>query len=1838
MPATQDPGARAAAGGAPGAPVSVPPPSAHPGAAAPGSPGAAAKAVAAIAAARLAASQGRPGPALGAPAAAPAAYGGGGAGFAGQRPGGFPGAAASGAPGQMPGAAPMMGGGAAKPDWTEHTAPDGRKYFYNARTKQSSWEKPDELKTPQERAAAAAGPAGAAPPAASAWKEHTAPDGRKYYYNRVTKESRWQMPDEMRAALGLPAGGGAAPGGAATAAAAPAAAAGRPGPEAQVVKLTSAAAAAAGPANWVQTGPTPHYATTAEAKDAFKALLTNAGVSSGMNWDESMRLIVQDRRYGALKTLGEKKTAFNEYVQARKKEEAEEARQRRMQAKEGFYAMLDESKDLEVTAGYRPKFSRARDLLELDPRWQAVDSGKEREDLFEDWVDEKEKLDKEARKAETKRKRAAFRELLERSTFIKFDTSWRKAQDRLAGEPDFDALDKLDRLAVYEEYIRELERLEREEREKEKEERRRQERQHRDAFRALLAKHREEGIINAHTRWKEYVPIVAEEESYKAVERNTSGSRPRELFQDVLEEMEAEYGKQRDAVKAAVKELSLQVGVDSQLEAFREALAPRRAEGGELAAVSDTSIKLYHDELLGRAKEEAYRAEKKHRRAREDFAYMLKHMRDIRPDTTWEEAAAACGEEPEWGALDSEEEKRALFGEFIEKLKAKEAERAERKRGREDGGGGGADSGSDREGDRRDKKKKHKKDKKSRHQSDASDDDERRSKKHKDRRHKERTRSRSKSERSQRRVRSDTEGLQFNTLEPEAAKAGDQLVKGSGHHLEGIVIAPLLAAMAQQDEARCELLVVGAGPAALHLVARLPDKLRQDTVVVDRSGGWLHDWTARQNRLAAPLLRTPVQQHPHAAPLALQAYVEKHGRQQELVPVFKGFAPVPHTSLFLNFCSSDVIGELPAALRTPCHDTVLRIEPLAGSAGCRVHLASGKVLAAQAVVYTPANRSPVIPAWAKALPAAPPHTPPAETSSAPSGSEPAEAGGEAVADELAATPAEQAQPPASASSSPAPLPAGMQTWDSVDLRTAELAGKRVVVVGGGMSAGLLAAGAAERGAHVTLVCRRPLKPQPFEVDVGWWGAKQLSAFRQVDSSALRLRSCQRARRQGSVHLPVWRRLTQQAVAGRLTVLEGWEVASAGQLDGSQGSWRLTLKPYFHEQTREQAAAPSLFQQAVAATAAVGQRTGASQGVPNPQAGATPQPDTAPLADAVPTAPQTPLPAQQQQQPPPQQQQQQEVSLETQLVWLCCGSAYDAAADPVLRGLQLAAPTLLAGGYACLDDEHLCWPGAGAYIAGRGALLSVGPTAGDLPGMRLAADRIAASLRRLGYADGPVWASAQQSLLRRLCTSDATGSSSSSSAAAAGEADVVSRLAAAVAAATAALGPLPLEAEGLPFEDPKPKVSVSKPSSLIDVSDLSPALPRRELQQYKMIDDEFELTVVCQLEEGVPLDKVRVLFGERQLEMWAVGQVAAYHLHVPRLYGRIIVKKCKFKVNQKARKVFLMLQKDSDAEPLPAMLLSQRPAQPRPGLLIQCALAALILLLCFFATRRPCTAPAPLAAAAAPAQLPLAAAAAAAAGSQQYVNVTYDPLAHSINASSFPPPKRRAGFKAVDNANAIKYDSFVGDIVSKMPFETVLDAGTGNGQLVRARRARNRAAWGIELSQAVLERDAADLLAAGLVEQGSLTDLPYADSQFDLVFSADVLEHILPDQADDVVRELVRVAKRDLVLSISLKSIHNDELHTLLRPRARWEALFAEHGAVPNRALVWALQQKDISFTRDDYSDCRQEGDAEDGGRFEVCTVQQTWLVGATGQEVRPHRAITPANGELEPWMFAFRKV
>jgi hypothetical protein len=49
-----------------------------------------------------------------------------------------------------------------------------------------------------------------------------------------------------------------------------------------------------------------------DAKNAFKEMLESHKIGLDWTWEQSMKKIINDKRYGALKTLGEKKQAFNE--------------------------------------------------------------------------------------------------------------------------------------------------------------------------------------------------------------------------------------------------------------------------------------------------------------------------------------------------------------------------------------------------------------------------------------------------------------------------------------------------------------------------------------------------------------------------------------------------------------------------------------------------------------------------------------------------------------------------------------------------------------------------------------------------------------------------------------------------------------------------------------------------------------------------------------------------------------------------------------------------------------------------------------------------------------------------------------------------------------------------------------------------------------------------------------------------------------------------------------------------------------------------------------------------------------------------------------------------------------------------------------------------------------------------------------------------------------------------------------------------------------------------------------------------------------------------------------
>ncbi|KAK1412999.1 hypothetical protein QVD17_34673 [Tagetes erecta] len=620
----------------------------------------------------------------------------------------------------------------ASSDWQEFTAADGRRYYYNKKTKQSSWEKPLELMTPLERA-----------DASTVWKEFTTAEGKKYYYNKDTKQSKWTIPEELKLARELAekeASRGLISPATLTSSAldqAPASAVSVNEVSSSPVAVTPAipvgnapsnvgseslitaagASAVAASANMqssplgktensssqgvpivldevsvqdteeakkgmavagkVNTTPIDEkagddeqflYASKQEAKIAFKALLEEANVKADWNWEQAMRVIINDKRYGALKAHGERKQAFNEYLMQRKKIEAEERRLKQRKAKEEFTKMLEESKEL--TSSMR--WSKAMALFEDDERYKAVDRPADREDLFQSYLVDLQKKERAKAQEEQRQLRSEYRQFLETCGLIKVDTQWRKVQDRLEDDERCSRLEKIDRLEIFQEYIRDLEKEEDEQRKIKKEHIKRVERKNRDEFRKMLEEHVASGTITAKTQWRDYCQKVKESVAYQAVASNTSGSTPRDLFEDVVEELEKKYHDDKTRVKDSLKSKKVTVLPTWTFEDFKAAL-----EEDIISSLSDINLQLVFEDLLERAKEKEEKEIKKRQSLVKDFTELLHEIKEITASSSWDESLQLFEESSEFRAIGDESVAREAFEEYIARLveKAKEKER-----------------------------------------------------------------------------------------------------------------------------------------------------------------------------------------------------------------------------------------------------------------------------------------------------------------------------------------------------------------------------------------------------------------------------------------------------------------------------------------------------------------------------------------------------------------------------------------------------------------------------------------------------------------------------------------------------------------------------------------------------------------------------------------------------------------------------------------------------------------------------------------------------------------------------------------------------------------------------------------------------------------------------------------------------------------------------------------------------------------------------------------------------------------------------------------------------------
>jgi len=295
--------------------------------------------------------------------------------------------------------------------WQEAKAADGKIYYYNVQTKATQWTKPVELMSSAEvkpfrsladsrspaddMAESIAGsrleraqgrrrktllvyypPPPSPVPYASASRR--ADRKQTYRYHAQTRETTWSMPDEYRQALekvqhtpphGLPAMPAFVAGGTQ-----------QSGQQQQQQQSQNTERALAIPGQMMEaaadgtarpmTLPTsitasdknePQYSNFDEAESAFVKLLRRSNVGTDWTWERTLRAIIKEPQYRALKDPKDRKAAFDKYIIELKQQEQEKAKDRIAKLRQDFSVMLKSHPEIKHYTRWKYVYARAPD-------------------------------------------------------------------------------------------------------------------------------------------------------------------------------------------------------------------------------------------------------------------------------------------------------------------------------------------------------------------------------------------------------------------------------------------------------------------------------------------------------------------------------------------------------------------------------------------------------------------------------------------------------------------------------------------------------------------------------------------------------------------------------------------------------------------------------------------------------------------------------------------------------------------------------------------------------------------------------------------------------------------------------------------------------------------------------------------------------------------------------------------------------------------------------------------------------------------------------------------------------------------------------------------------------------------------------------------------------------------------------------------------------------------------------------------------------------------------------------------------------------------------------------
>lgn len=580
--------------------------------------------------------------------------------------------------------------------WTQHTSPDGRVYYHNLITNVTSWEKPDELKTPTELLLSKC-----------VWKEYKTDDGKTYYHNSVTKESEWIIPkelEELKKKIELESENDKPAAEQLSTVSnnnnqkqlqqnedsnQPPSNLTSPLDKTPILNEDSKSSLNATPnSNLISNSKSPkdlnnvlsqgnfsiqqphqHSKDNKQLVETFRELMRDKNISSTASWEFALKSISSDPRYELFRHHPERKQMFNSYKTQKAKEEREEQRMKAKRARENLDKYLQNSPLVNSNLRYR----QAVDLFRDNEYWKAVPESDRRE-IFEDVV--KYLAEKEKKEAENLRKHnmSELADILDSMPMITYRTCWADAQQLLLDNPAFannsDLLnmDKEDALVIFTEHVRQLEQDEEEEKRNERKRLLRQKRKNRERFEEFIDELHEQGKLTSMSKWCALYQEISADPRFLVMLTHFSGSTPLDLFKFYVDSLKRRYEDDKQVIKSILRDKQFQVDCSTSHDEFSQLL--RDDERG--CKLDSSNVKMVYDRLYDRAKESEKERTRELNKSRRKLEMQLLNLFSkvdppINETTNWEDVRFIIENEDIFNEF-NETQRIQLFKSYIKSL------------------------------------------------------------------------------------------------------------------------------------------------------------------------------------------------------------------------------------------------------------------------------------------------------------------------------------------------------------------------------------------------------------------------------------------------------------------------------------------------------------------------------------------------------------------------------------------------------------------------------------------------------------------------------------------------------------------------------------------------------------------------------------------------------------------------------------------------------------------------------------------------------------------------------------------------------------------------------------------------------------------------------------------------------------------------------------------------------------------------------------------------------------------------------------------------------------------